>query len=122
MSAPKIWSNEKKKYIQSLILSKRILFANVDGGPRAYWEKSSNGYNIIIGYCRTDDYYIACNAKNHSSFKSISLDCISEYINDRKIRVCYRKKDNERIIFIPCNKIEDFCKYSDFYLNMYENT
>lgn len=125
MAANKIWSDEKKKYIKSLIPRKKILFANIYGNTTAQWKDENIDYDIIIGYYRAYDVYIACDAKYHRGHKYASFDCVSKYKDSANIRIGYRKRadepiSTERVILIPCRELEEFCRHSDYYLNRYD--
>ncbi len=122
MSGRKIWSDQKKKYISSLLPAKKILFANVDGKPKAYWDITTETYDIIIGYCYNNDYYVAIKYDLHRENKTVYLECISEFITKKhKICVGKRKRSSERIIYIPSKELEEFCSYYSYYMDKYQN-
>lgn len=124
MAAPKIWSDEKKKYIQSLIPRKKILFANINSRTIAHWKEDNIDYDIIIAYEKYSDIYVACQAEYHIGFKSASFDCVSQYKTSRKIQVGYKmiannRTQKEKVILIPCRELEEFCRHIDYYLERY---
>lgn len=119
MPAHKIWSNERKGYIQSLLPDKRILFANINGEPKAYWNETEGDYEVIIGYCQSSDYYVSMNYDLHNGRKSCTLSCISEYISNNEIRVGRRARNLERILYVPSRRIEEFCRWFSYYMKMY---
>lgn len=121
MPAHKIWSNERKGYIQSLLPDKRILFANVNGEPKAYWNEPEGDYEVIIGYCQSYDYYVSMNYDFHVGRKSCTLSCISEYISNDEIGVGRRARSMERIVYVPSRRIEEFCRWYSYYMEIYNN-
>lgn len=126
MANNKIWSDEKKQYIVSLVGNKRILFAKVNSFSRAQWDEENDDYDIIIGYDNTNDFYYACDARLHRDKKSASFDC-PEFERKKIIDICvgYRKIADERTLYervlkFPCKKLEEFCKKYSFYMTRYK--
>ena len=125
MANNKIWSDEKKQYIVSLVGNKRILFAKVNSFSRAQWDEENDDYDIIIGYDNTNDFYYACDARLHRGKKSASFDCPEFKIKKiSDICVGYRKIADERTLYervlkIPCKKLEEFCKKYSYYMTCY---
>ena len=126
MANNKIWSEEKKKYIMSLVGRKKILFANVNGSTIAYWAETNNDYDIIIGYEASKDMYYACDARLHKGKKSARFAC-PEFERKKISDICvgHRKIADERTLYervlkIPCKKLEEFCKKYSFYMTRYK--
>lgn len=121
MAAHKLWSNERKAYIQSLLPNKRILFVNVNGEPKANWNETDGDYDVIIGYCQSSDYYVSINYDLHKGRKSCTLSCITEYISGKEIRVGKRLRNSEKIVYIPSRQMEEFCRNFSYYMKIYNN-
>lgn len=125
MAAHKIWSEEKKQYIRSLLPRKKILFANINSNTKAYWKDDNIDHDIIMGYYPAHDVYIACEAKFHRGKKSASFNCVAEHLRSRIIKIGYRKRADiqtlkEKVIIIPYSELENFCRYADYYLERYD--
>lgn len=126
MANNKIWSEQRKEYLKSLIPYKKIQFAVVNGSYIATLEDVGDNYDIIIGLTKNEDVYYAFDAKLHKNRKTASLDCFDQKTKSKKqIAVGYRKiADNyllyERVFRIPNSCLEEFTRRIDYYIDRFE--
>ncbi len=122
MAAKRVWSDERKNFIQSLLPDKKILFANVRSDKTVYWKEDNNDYDIIIGYSYVNDLYIIYDAKYHRHEKSASCECVSRFFTKRsKINVGekfrrYGWNKKEPVVIVPSKMIEEFSqRFSEYF-------
>ena len=120
------WSEEKKSYVNQLCRNrKKIWFSSFSSKKgRLGWNTEKNSeYEILLGFCKDDDFYVALKAENHRTCKSITMNKALEKIdvkNLKKIENTIQYSNTygtQKIVVIPCSQLENFCKSIDSYFN-----
>lgn len=127
MANSPFWSKQRKDFISALIPKKKIIFANVNGKGVAHWSADCKNYDLIVGYYRNLSIYFICKAEQHIGAKSSDFTSEADLFQKRNaISVGYKKSAvrtfaQERYLIVTENKIEEFSKNVEYYLNTYKS-
>ena len=112
------WSVENKERFHLLLPGKRLAFGSVNNEPAITFTERIGKADIIIGYNKTHNYYLACRAGRFEEKKSVSFAKLNEEMCGIKIKKLKRDSDGTRVVYIPdtTKTIEEFCNYWHEYL------
>ena len=125
MAAPNFWSDDRRKFIYSVMPRKKILFANVNGNYKAEWDENANceNFDLIVGYSKDHSIYFICRSEFHIGRKSTDFSSLSHLFKyRRKINVGYKKAPNdfskqEPVLDVPEGEIDDVKRNLSYYLD-----
>ena len=119
------WSEEKKNYVYQLCKynAKKIWFFSLSSGKgQLLWDTNGGEeYDILMGFDKTNDYYVVMKAGKVRKQKSITFVHALENVNLKRLHkieyaVQRTNRYSETLVIIPHTKIEDFCKSIDYYM------
>lgn len=95
----RVWSDEKKAYIQSMMPDKKIYFITLSSSLKQQI-LCDDDYDIILGYNELHDVYAACDATLHKYSVSISFGFKSKDIREKyNIKVRYKALNSEQTLY-----------------------